>query len=260
MNKHEKDSVVQYIINNWDKTVRVHPDDDGTLIGLPYPYIIPCAKDRFQELYYWDTYFGCRGLALSNRKELLLDNLYNFFYEIEKFGFIPNGSRTYYLNRSQPPFLGALIKYAVELFPKDEDLKQKSYHALKKEILFWDTHRKNEKTGLYHYGSDPQEEDIIDFYHLALKRRGVKSVDDLEQIRKIGLDTLAQAESGWDFSSRFENNCPNCAAIDLNCLLFLSLNVLAALAISVREDSNIWSCKAEKLKNAIHRYSRRYDF
>ena len=60
---------------------------------------------------------------MSGQYEMVLNNLRNFFYELEKFGFIPNGSRSYYLNRSQPPFLGALIKLVLELFPEDKDLK-----------------------------------------------------------------------------------------------------------------------------------------
>ena len=72
------DKITEYINSQWDKTVRFTPESKDTLIGLPYPYIVPCAANRFQELYYWDTYFGCRGLALSGRKELLLNNLKNF--------------------------------------------------------------------------------------------------------------------------------------------------------------------------------------
>jgi alpha,alpha-trehalase len=137
------DKITEYINSQWDKTVRFTPESKDTLIGLPYPYIVPCAANRFQELYSWDTYFGCRGLALSGRKELLLNNLKNFFYELETFGFIPNGSRTFYLNRSQPPFLGALIKLATELFPDDDELKKQSYMMLKKEVAFWSERRRD---------------------------------------------------------------------------------------------------------------------
>ena len=251
------DVVTEYINDNWQNTVRFSPEDNGTLIGLPYPYIVPCARNRFQELYYWDTYFGCRGLALSGQYEMVLNNLRNFFYELEKFGFIPNGSRSYYLNRSQPPFLGALIKLVLELFPEDKDLKKQSYLMLKKEILFWDSHRKDAQSGLYHYGSDPTEEDILDFYKLAEIRRGIAPADNEAGVRAIGLDTLAQAESGWDFTGRFEGKCPDCAAIDLNSLLFLSLNVLAELALFADEDGRIWLERAGELKKAVHKYCRK---
>ena len=58
-------SVLEYIRKQWPETTRIHTESEGTLIGLPYPYTVPCARDAFQEMYYWDTYFTCRGLALQ---------------------------------------------------------------------------------------------------------------------------------------------------------------------------------------------------
>lgn len=253
------DKISQYISDHWDATVRFNPADNGTLIGLPEKYIVPSAGNRFQELYYWDTYFACRGLALQGRKELVRSNAENFFWELEKFGFIPNGSRTFYLNRSQPPFLGALLEFMLELYPDDRNFRQKAYECLKLEISFWDSHRRDPETGLYHYGSDPSEKDISDFFQVAVARRGADPQENDPQIRReIALATLAEAESGWDFTPRFSGNCPDCAAIDLNCLLYLSLKLLSKLSAG-NADENFWLLRADELSQNIHRYCRRDD-
>ncbi len=62
--------VREFIRNSWDAVVRFNPNDSLTLIGLPYPYTVPCVAGTFQELYYWDTYFTCEGLAADGRTEL----------------------------------------------------------------------------------------------------------------------------------------------------------------------------------------------
>ena len=56
--------IKKYIYENFPEIVRYHPEDKGTLIGLPFPYTVPCASDMFQELYYWDTYFTNAGMLL----------------------------------------------------------------------------------------------------------------------------------------------------------------------------------------------------
>lgn len=254
------DKISQYIFDHWDDTVRYNPDDNGTLLGLPEKYIVPSVKYAFQELYYWDTYFACRGIALQGRKELVRSNAENFFYEAKKFGFIPNGSRTFYLNRSQPPFLGALTGLILELYPDDRCLREQAREALQLEVSFWDTHRRDPETGLYHYGSDPSESDIADFYQVAVARRGADPQENDPQIRrKIALATLAEAESGWDFTPRFEGNCHECAAIDLNCLLFLSFKMLAKLSAPDSGQENFWQSRADELNRNIHKYCRRQD-
>ncbi len=250
------DLVSAYIHNHWDDTIRYNPENCGNLIGLPQQYIVPCFKGTFQELYYWDTYFASRGLAVHGRKELIRSNVENFFYEVEKFGFIPNGSRTFYLNRSQPAFLGAMIKLTMELYPDDHDFKSRASKSLEQEIKFWDTKRRNAGTGLYHYGSNPSEKDIAEFFQLAVDRCGVPSnCSDSGLRRKIALAALAEAESGWDFTPRFEGNCPDCAAIDLNCLLWLSMSLLAKIS----GDNSKWQERADSLQQAIRKYCRRDD-
>lgn len=255
------DDVSKYIYEHWDDTVRYNPENNGNLIGLPEKYTVPCIKEYFQELYYWDTYFTCRGLALHGRKELVRANVENFFYEINKFGFIPNGNRTFYLNRSQPAFLGALVQLVMTLFPGDGKLKMQALEALCREVDFWDYHRRDAATGLYHYGSAPSEEELAEFFQLAVDRCGILPVagTDAECRREIGLAALAEAESGWDFTPRFEGHCPDCAAIDLNSLLYLSMTVIAELSDCAKEKQMYWQKRADELKTAVKKYCIRPD-
>ncbi|EIM75956.1 alpha,alpha-trehalase [Nitritalea halalkaliphila LW7] len=77
----------------------------SSLLPLPRPYVVPGG--RFGEIYYWDSYFTLLGLAESGEKELLADMVHNFGHLIDTVGFIPNGNRSYFLSRSQPPFFCA---------------------------------------------------------------------------------------------------------------------------------------------------------
>src|SRR5438105_1525767 len=82
-------------------------DARSSLIPLPQPYVVPGG--RFREVYYWDSYFTMLGLVASGRTDLVRSMLDNFAYLVETVGHIPNGNRTYYLSRSQPPFFAAMV-------------------------------------------------------------------------------------------------------------------------------------------------------
>ena len=77
------------------------PAPHSSLLPLPYRYVVPGG--RFREIYYWDSYFTMLGLEQSGRHDLAVDMVRNFAFLIDRYGHIPNGNRTYYLSRSQPP-------------------------------------------------------------------------------------------------------------------------------------------------------------
>jgi alpha,alpha-trehalase len=79
---------------------------DGKIVGVPY--VVPGG--RFNELYYWDSYFITLGLLQDGRKDLARGMADNLLYEMRHYGKIPNANRTYYLTRSQPPFLTSIIR------------------------------------------------------------------------------------------------------------------------------------------------------
>lgn len=82
------------------------------LLYLPNPYVVPGG--RFNEMYGWDSYFIILGLVRDGRIDLARGMVENFFYEIEHYGAILNANRTYYLTRSQPPFLTSMIRAVYE--------------------------------------------------------------------------------------------------------------------------------------------------
>jgi alpha,alpha-trehalase len=81
--------------------------DPAGLLYLPHRYVVPGG--RFNEMYGWDSYFIIRGLLRDKRVELAQGMVENFFFEIEHYGAVLNANRTYYLTRSQPPFLTSMI-------------------------------------------------------------------------------------------------------------------------------------------------------
>jgi alpha,alpha-trehalase len=81
--------------------------DPPGLLYLPNQYVVPGG--RFNEMYGWDSYFIVRGLVNDNRVDLAQGMVENFFFEIEHYGAVLNANRTYYLTRSQPPFLTSMI-------------------------------------------------------------------------------------------------------------------------------------------------------
>ena len=83
------------------------------LLYLPHAYVVPGGQ--FNEMYGWDSYFIILGLLRANRLELAKGMVENFFYEIEHYGSILNANRTYYLTRSQPPFLTSMILAVYDL-------------------------------------------------------------------------------------------------------------------------------------------------
>lgn len=119
-------------------TVLQRPPTDSvarysSLLPLPRPYVVPGG--RFREVYYWDSYFTMLGLQVSHRPDLIRGMLDNFAFLITRYGFIPNGNRTYYLTRSQPPFFSRMV----ELLAREQgDSVLRRYHApLLREYQFW---------------------------------------------------------------------------------------------------------------------------
>jgi alpha,alpha-trehalase len=109
------------------------------LLYLPNPYVVPGGM--FNEMYGWDSYFIIRGLVEDGRLDLARDIVNNFFFEIDHYGGVLNANRTYYLTRSQPPFLTSMIRaiYKAEKAQGQEDpawLRRAYEHAVK-DYRFW---------------------------------------------------------------------------------------------------------------------------
>ncbi|MFZ0395635.1 MAG: trehalase family glycosidase [Terracidiphilus sp.] len=92
----------------------IDPKDlpDAGLLYLPEPYVVPGG--RFNEMYGWDSFFILLGLEADHREALAKGMVDNFLFEIENYGGVLNANRTYYLTRSQPPFLTSMIRAVYE--------------------------------------------------------------------------------------------------------------------------------------------------
>jgi alpha,alpha-trehalase len=228
-----KRPIEEHIELLWDVLKREKdPDVPGSsLIPLPYPYIVPGG--RFNEIYYWDSFFTMQGLKESGRVDLIESMVKNFAFIIETCGFIPNGNRTYFLGRSQPPFFAQMVDLLVEL--KGKSVYQDYLSVLEKEYTFWmdrqpdgpaaqrRTFQLDSGALVNRYWDDepgPRPESFKEDVEDAKKYEG-----DIEDFYR---DIRAACESGWDFSSRWLSDpmklhsiqTTKIIPVDLNCLLY----------------------------------------
>ncbi len=230
-------STTEHINRLWDRLTR--PADVevpySSRVPLPHPYVVPGG--RFREIFYWDSYFTMLGLKEAGRVDLIRDMIANFAYLIDTVGFIPNGNRTYFLSRSQPPFFALMVQLLAEI--DGQEVLVKYLPQLQKEYDFW------------MYGNDHQREVRIgDGSHLncywdstatprpEAYRQEVElnaETEPLGVIPEILYNHIrAACESGWDFSSRWFADEKTLATIraagivpvDLNCLLYGLENTL----------------------------------
>src|SRR6266446_3555449 len=138
------------------------------LLYLENKYVVPGG--RFNEMYGWDSYFIVRGLLRSGRVELARGMVDNFFFEIEHYGAMLNANRTYYLTRSQPPFLSSMFVDVYGAMQKDgrpdKAWLEKAYADLDKDYGLWtrDPHLAGQ-SGLsryYDFGDGPPAEAVQD--------------------------------------------------------------------------------------------------
>lgn len=259
VNNYKSDStenVVAHIKRLWTVLKR-NPDkvvDGSSLLALPNPYIVPGG--RFREIYYWDSYFTMLGLKESGEIEMIDNMVKNFAYLIETYGHIPNGSRSYYLGRSQPPFFAAMVALLAGV--KGDSIYQEFLPAMEKEYQFWMDGSDKVKVGeayrrvvklkdgniLNRYWDDsmvPRQESWREDV-LTAEKSGRNKIDMYKHLR-------AGAESGIDFSSRWFSDKKNLVsiqttdilAVDLNALLYnLEVTIAKAKTINGNDSSSKW--------------------
>ena len=146
-------------------TAKIQPHG---LLYLPDKYVVPGG--RFNEMYGWDSYFIIRGLLRAGRVDLARGMVDNFFFEIEHYGAMLNANRTYYLTRSQPPFLSSMFVDVYRATEKDghpdKAWLERAYADLNKDYEMWtrDPHLAGQ-TGLsryYDFGEGPPAEAVQD--------------------------------------------------------------------------------------------------
>ncbi len=245
----EKNKLEKFIYENFDKCVRTHTRDDGTLIGLPYPYTVPCIDGAFQEMYYWDTYFTNAGMIRCGNVAQARSNVDNMLYLINKYGYMPNGNRTYFLRSSQPPFLSLMVR-DVYAAGADKEWLKKAEEGLEKEYAFWNTRRITE-TGLNRYGYNPEAPGWEGSEQALEERLGFKAPIETAALQIEHFN--ATAESGWDFTPRWEFEAFHYIQVDLNSLLYAMEKNIAFFRSELGLDRTEWEEKAALRKQRIQK-------
>jgi alpha,alpha-trehalase len=219
------------------------PDPHSSLLPLPYAYVVPGG--RFREVYYWDSYFTMLGLIESGRTDLVKSMLDNFAYLVRTVGHIPNGNRTYYLSRSQPPYFAAMVGLYATATDTGQALRY--LDALEREHAFWmdgadrlaigEAYRRvvrlRDGAVLNRYWddrADPRPESYRPDYELG------RTLPEAQRAA-FYRNTRAAAESGWDFSTRWMRDprdlrtleTTELVPVDLNSLLYHAERTIAAL-------------------------------
>jgi len=225
-------SIRAHIRRLWTVLTRNNTSFEGSLLPLPHPYIVPGGM--FNEIYYWDSYFTCLGLQTDKRFDLINDMVENFAFLIDKYGFIPNGNRSYFLSRSQPPF----FSYMVELLAQTEGDSVIVHYLpeLKKEYAFW----MKGSAGLNKANSAINNSVLLKKGQILNRYWDMDASPRPEAFRKDSLNSLSATqgyksyyrnirsacESGWDFSSRWFKDGHSLGTIETTNILPVDLNVL----------------------------------
>ncbi len=259
-------SLLEYLASLWpllrrtSLTVPAH----STLQPEPQPYIV--AGDRFRESYYWDSYFTALGLEQSGEHAISLDILKDFAYDLDTYGFVPNGNRSYYLSRSQPPFFSylvelvarrdgraTLVQYLPEL-QKEYDYWMRGADATAPGTASRRVVRLENGAVLNRYFDDrqaPRDESY---------REDVQTAGQTGRPSGVVWQNLrAAAASGWDFSSRWLADGQSLTTVrtldilpvDLNSLMF-HLETTLAQAYLVKGDPAQSADYARRAANRAH--------
>lgn len=233
-----------------------------SIIHVDNPVIVPGG--RFREFYYWDSYWIILGLLHTEMVHTAKGMLQNFLSIVDRYGFIPNGGRIYYLGRSQPPLLIPMVKAYVDA-TNDEEFIKSSVATLDMEFQYWMNNHMENINGydLAKYGDNtrgPRPESYRE--DIETSNDFVTDAEKEEHYAEL----KAGAESGMDFSSRWfisrdgtnsgslvNIKCRSIIPVELNAILFWNANTLAEfyLRLGNTAKSAQYENKAQELYQAI---------
>jgi alpha,alpha-trehalase len=214
--------LAEHIRALWPQLTRppVKPAPGSTALALPRPFVVPGG--RFREIYYWDSYFTMLGLRADGQDALIEGMIDDFVSLVERYGHVPNGARTYYLSRSQPPFLYLMMGLSRATDPA---VKARRLAALRREHAYWTT---PERSIIFPDGAELQH-----YWDARQTPRDESYREDVETAKASGRPLpevyrhlRAGAESGWDYSSRWLADGRTLATIDTTNIVPIDLNSL----------------------------------
>jgi alpha,alpha-trehalase len=242
--------LLQHIAALWPVLTRppAIPPSGGSALPLPRPYVVPGG--RFREIYYWDSYFTMLGLIEDRRDDLVESMIDDFTTLIERYGHIPNGTRTYYLSRSQPPVYYLMLGLS---HTRSSAIFARRLAALRREHDYWMRGSDNLAPGqaLFHVVRLADGSLLNRYWDVRATPREESYAEDVATAngaRRPATDTYrdlrAAAESGWDFSSRWLADprdlgtirTTSIVPVDLNSLLF-GMERMIALACTRTGDA-----------------------
>lgn len=261
----------EFIVSLWPALTRpaATTTEHSSLLALPRPFVVPGG--RFRELYYWDSFFTMLGLAKSGEFTLIEDMIANFGSLIDRYGHIPNGTRSYYLSRSHPP-----VFYLMAAMSPDRSMSARRQRLawMRREHAFWMAGadqvsasgefrrvvRLSDGSLLNRYWDDraaPRDESWREDVELA-------AATPTRCPQELWRDLRAAAESGWDFSSRWLGDrealgtirTTRLLPVDLNALLFGLERAIAEEASSLSENAvaDDFGDRAARRQGAIERH------
>ncbi|UVO50412.1 alpha,alpha-trehalase TreF [Sphingomonas sp. SUN019] len=206
----------------WPQLTRppVQPGPGSTALPLPRSFVVPGG--RFREIYYWDSYFTMLGLRADGQDALIEGMIDDFVSLVERYGHVPNGARTYYLSRSQPPFLYLMMGLSRATDPA---VKARRLTALRREHAYWTTPERSIIT--------PDGAELQHYWDARETPRDESWREDVETAKASGRPLpevyrhlRAGAESGWDYSSRWLADGRTLTTIDTTNIVPVDLNSL----------------------------------
>ena len=251
--------------------------------GRGVPFVVPGG--RFNEMYGWDSYFEGVGLLLDGRLDLAKAMVDNFVYQINHYGKILNANRSYYLTRTQPPFMTSFVRQVHEAMDEQDEawLRKALDAAIKEYEEVWMVEGERlTGNGLNRYyaqgiGIPPETEkghfeEVLKKYAakhdlpVAEFEAGYKSGEIIDkELDEYFVHDRSVRESGHDTSWRLENRAANLNTVDLNSLLYKYEKDFEALieeyfdgsyktALGKKYTSVYWHQKAEKRKQLMDEY------
>jgi alpha,alpha-trehalase len=253
------DRAFDYTEETWGKLLRKTAKDYGdSYLPTPYPVFVPGG--RFSEYYNWDMYFAVEGALSTGRLDVAQMQVENLLNSIQRFGFVPNGGRDYYLTRSQPPMLSSMIRNVYEASVQEAHGDAKELARLKRWLKeraepliegeyknFWmnPSTRYDPTTGLNHHWDSAN-----------LPRPERHGADDELALGHTYRDTRAAAESGLDFTDLHQKDASQMGSVLLNSVMGKVEQDLAWMSRETGDATKAQSFEAafKKRQQAMNKY------
>lgn len=256
------------LVNIWPRmgrkireAVNLNPDP-YSVIYVPNGFIVP--GDRFMDLFYWDSYWTISGLLISNMLDTARGMIENLLYLVQKYGYVPNANRLYFLGRSQPPLLTAVVaKYFS--YTQDRLWLRRNMATVEMELRYWLKAKtqtvtvKGKAYRLLHYINDrDQSGPRPEAYRTDYKNS--RTIPSSARYRFYN-EIKSAAESGWDFSSRWfvDANSSTGNLSDSHTTRILPVDLNAFFAGDLQLIGDLYSILMDK-ENAYYWWSRAYEW